>query len=153
MAARRLGRQAGLNPDEILERLFSEHPDPTVSDEEFMPYDDESDRECQMEDTYPRGHQEEEEEVLLELEDNALTEVQADLAGDALGPVSDQSHLRRQNRATTSSAAAGPGQPSFSEQQPEVPSRSDPRSPVTPEQPEVPQRSTPPTPRSPYIPP
>ena len=65
MAAQRVGRNAGLDLDEILLTLFAENPDPNNSDEEFMDYSNESDRECHLDEAYPRGYQEEEEEILM----------------------------------------------------------------------------------------
>ena len=120
MAARRWGRNAGLDQDGILQTLFPD--DPQTSDEDMMNYSSESEYEYHHEDGYSRDYQEEEQEIYMELEDDALTELQP---GDPLGPLCDQSHLRGRNSAPRSSAASG------SEQLTEVPSApSAPRSPV-----------------------
>ena len=94
MAARRLARQGGLSPEEIMEALFARDPEPTVSDEEGMPNDDTSDRECHYEDAFPLAHQEEVDEILLTLQNDELTEFNMELDMDAaLVVVMDQSAL------------------------------------------------------------
>ena len=98
MAFRRTGRNAGLDADGILQTLFPDDQD--NSDTEMMNYSSESEYEYHHKDGYTRDYLEDEEEIIMDLQGDALSEIQP---GDPLGPLIDQSHLRGRRTARRSS--------------------------------------------------
>ena len=140
MAFRRTGRNAGLDADGILQTLFPDDQD--NSDTEMMNYSSESEYEYHHEDGYTRDYLEDEEEIIMDLQGDALSEIQP---GDPLGPLIDQSHLRGRETAHRSSGARMSEQLSEVSPAPPAPSSAEPTTA------QVHESSPSTTPRSAYV--